>query len=145
MPGIKPPYHNKMKTPAKTSARITLDLIKADKQYQRRFDPNVYVESGGTDPIEQQALTKSAETLVAVGSQESVLLVASYAGDIQDSLVSVAYRTPNGGTMWPALHSRIPVANTVIFHWEVKAVDLVATIINDSAMDILATAWCAIG
>ena len=50
MPNIYGPYRNKMKTPAKVTGRICIDLIKANEKEQKRFDSNAYSGSGTTTP-----------------------------------------------------------------------------------------------
>jgi len=50
MAGIKAPYRNKMKTPAKTVGRIALDLIKAYGLKQRLFNSNGYISGAVTTP-----------------------------------------------------------------------------------------------
>jgi len=89
MPGNHPPYHNKMRTPAKVNARITLDLIKADKYYKNRFDPNTYVvtEKGTSDPdsfkhdILSNTHTDSNPNAVVLGD-----LIVGAAGPVWDRL-----------------------------------------------------------
>jgi len=43
MPRNKAPYRNKMKTPAKTTARIALDLIDANEKKETTFNANSYI------------------------------------------------------------------------------------------------------
>ena len=50
MPRNRSPYRNKMKTPCKTNARITLDLIEANEKKETTFNANSYIGSAPATP-----------------------------------------------------------------------------------------------
>lgn len=143
MSGIKSPYRNKIKTPAKTIGRIALDLIKKSARESRYFNTNQYIGSGvaPVQPYISGALIQGTETSIAVGSQADITLISPFTGDSMDAAVIVYYRSVNGDIMWPATQSRMPIANTVIYYYGNVGGDLIVTVINDSNINILATPW----
>jgi len=166
MPGIKQPYHNKMKTPAKTTARIAIDLIRADKQYQRRFNSNVYVESGTTDPESQThdllsethddtapAAVVQGDIIVGDKTPEWVRLPIGGAGDILTSNGSDADWAPpttqTSTLLDGAVHTdtiaQAVTRGSIIFgnftpDWDELTIGAAGTVLTSDGVDV---AWAA--
>jgi hypothetical protein len=138
-----PPNRNHPVTHAGEVGKIVRDIVRQIEL--PKIDANFFSLGGGTTTSPGTTviggMIKGAETAVAVGAQSTITLIVGFTGDVFDTVVVVNYRTPNGNIIWPANHSRIPIANTVVFYWTVAGGDLVVTVINDTNINILATPW----
>lgn len=70
-----------------------------------------------------------------------VILEAGVSEEAEDFFVEVNCHDLNSNIVWPALGSRIPVAELVTYYWEVVAGNLTVNIVNDSQADIVAIIW----
>jgi hypothetical protein len=119
-------------------------------QYAPGANPTVqlYVEGATATRLELpgadtgSALSHTTAAVVVKGADPTaVILEGGVSEDGHDFFVEVMCQDLNSSAVWPALGSRIPVAQLITYYWEVTAGNLTVNIVNDSQTDIEATIW----
>lgn len=141
MPRNRAPYHNKMKTPTKTIAKIAIDIVAADKRKQVIFNANAYIGSPPVTPEpESFNFVNVGPTSVDVGEQV-VIDCGEVVTDALNSMVMVNCQNIAGGPVFSALLSITKVAGRITYYWRVVGDNLEVEVYNDSGVDTNVMVW----
>lgn len=79
--------------------------------------------------------------VIVAGADPTQFVGGVIAGGVEDVAVLVTCRAPNGGVGWHAFSHPTPVADMVTYYWTLQSGtnNLIVNVVNDGAVDVLAT------